>query len=182
MHAPGVPSSYICIPRGNTMSIPCALHKCVSMSYFFAIPPWQEAAILSKDTCTGLVPMCIFSNLIQRVLGSHHLLFEYVLDMPDHLLQEDWDNTMRPNPHTIWRSIFLEWCNALYGFNPRTRNHQCLVQPFSNLRHVGCTTSPMSSNESPLTNHRSTYMHHTSLPLAIKIGLFHTSLVSSRPL
>ena len=91
-------------------------------------------------------------------------------------LQEDRDNTMRPNPHNIWRSIFLEWCHRMYGVNPRTRNHHFLVQPLSTLKHVGCKTSPMSSNKNPLTNHRSAYMHYTSLPLAIKIGSWHTSL------
>ena len=94
----------------------------------------------------------------------------------EHKHVKDWDNTTILNPHTIWRSIFVEWCHNMYGVNPRTMNWWCLIHGLPTLRHVGCTTSPMSSNENPLTNHRSAYMHYTSLPLAIKIGSWHTFL------
>ena len=104
------------------------------------------------------------------------MLFLYVLDMPNHLLHKDWDNLMRPNPPTILRSIFVVRCHGMYGLAPRQMNHQCLIHAFPTLRHVSWWTSPMSSNEKPLTNHESTYMHHTSLPVLGEIGSWHTSL------
>ena len=75
--------------------------------------------------------------------------------------------------------IFLECCLDLYGVNPRMRNHHCLVQPLSTLRHVGCTTSPMSSNEQP-GKKTSVNIHASHIITTINQNLFVTYLPSLR--
>ena len=116
----------------------------------------------------ALFPLASLPTLYNELrLGASNFLY---------VLHKDWHITTRPNPHTCRRSILVECCHGLYRLNLRRMNHSCLIHALPTLRHVSCTTSPMSSNENPLTNHQSTYMHHTSLPLAIKIGSWHTSL------
>ena len=145
-------TKYVCPPPSLSSSLVAPLCQCLVSCI---------SVFLCRNSCNNILArgdkiqppryMHVPSSLVHLAqpyttsLGTHNMLFRVYVKYTIPYLQDPKIIQWTTSTYHL-DGIFLECCLDLYGVNPRMRNHHCLVQPLSTLRHVGHTISPKFLN------------------------------------